>query len=97
MTLEQATYYADRAKKIASAGNSILLISVIQWPVKPFDAIEYYMEFKMFTNLYASEKLSELTIERFFECCDTMLGRKEEYQEWKRTELSDAKISSIIE
>lgn len=97
MTLEEIEYYKEAIKEFAPLGSSVALISVIPWPSKPFDPVEYYVDFKLFTNLFASEKLSELTLERFFECCDTIVGTKNEgYARLKTRELRSKKISQII-
>ncbi len=96
MTLEEIDFYIHEANRFIPMGSVIGRISVIPWPAKPFDPIEHYVDFKIFGNLFASEKLSELTIDRFFECCDSMMNKKDGYEEWKRQELRNSKISQII-
>lgn len=96
MTVEEIEYYIKAAKEFIPMGSTIGRISVIPWPGKPFEPIEYYIQFKMFTNLFASEKLSELTLEKFFECCDVMMNKRDGYEEWKKRELRENKISQII-
>ena len=97
MTVEEVEYYIKAAKEFIPMGSTIGRISIIPWPVKPFETTEYYIDFKMFSNLFASEKLSELTLEKFFERCDTMMNKRDGYEEWKKKELRDYKLSRIIE
>ena len=97
MTVEEIEYYIKAAKEFIPMGSTIGRISVIPWPSKPFEPIEYYIDFRMFTNLFASEKLSELTLEKFFKCCDVMMNKRDGYEEWKKKELRDYKLSFIIE
>jgi hypothetical protein len=51
----------------------------------------------MFTNLFASEKLSELKLEKFFECCDVMMNKRDGYEDWKKRELRSYRLALIIE
>ena len=103
MTLEEIQYYIKGAKSFVPVGFSFGVISVIPWPSKPFETTEYYIDFKLGNNLFASEKLSELTLEKFFKHCDViispvdMIYRGEGYQEWKKKELRNHRLSLIIE
>ena len=96
MTLQEIEYYIKAANEFVPMGSTIGTISVIPWPVKPFETTAYYIDFKMFTNLFASEKLSELTLEKFFKCCDVMMNKRDGYEEWKKQELREYKINMII-
>ena len=96
MTVEEIEYYIKAAKEFVPMGSTIGTISIIPWSTKPFEITEYYIDFKMFTNLFASEKLSELTLEKFFECCDVMMNKRDGYEEWKKRELRENKINQII-
>ena len=97
MTVEEIEYYIKAAKEFIPMGSTIGRISAIPWPVKPFETIEYYIQFQMFTNLFASEKLSELKLEKFFECCDVMMNKRDGYEDWKKRELRNYRLSLIIE
>ena len=97
MTFEEIEYYIKVAKEFIPMGSTIGRISIIPWPVKPFETTEYYIDFKMFTNLFASEKLSELKLEKFFECCDVMMNKRDGYEDWKKRELRNYRLSLIIE
>ena len=95
MTHEEVDRYIDELKSIVPLGK-LRKISVIPWPVKPFETVDYYIDFYIYENhLYASEKLSELTFERFIECCDTMFSDKSEYENWKTIEIRNKKLSFI--
>ena len=96
MTVEEIEYYIKKAKEFVPMGSTIGRISIISWPVEPFETTEYYIDFRMFTNLFASEKLSELTLEKFFKCCDVMMNKRDGYEEWKKKELREYKINMII-
>lgn len=96
MTLEEIQYYKKAANKFVPMGSSIGMISVISLSADPSE-LDYYVDFKKFTNLFASERLKDLTLERFFECCDQMMNKKDGYEEWKKKELRDYKLSRIIE
>ena len=95
MTLQEIEYYIKAANEFIPMGSTIGMISVIPWPSKPFETIEYYIDFRMFTNLFASEKQSELTLEKFFKCCDVMMNKRDGYEEWKKKELREKKLKSI--
>ena len=97
MTVEEIEYYIKAAKEFIPMGSTIGRISAIPWPGKPFEPIEYYIQFQMFTNLFASEKLSELTLEKFFECSDVMMNKRDGYEDWKKRELRNYRLSLIIE
>ena len=106
MTLEEIQYYIKGVKSFVPVGSSFGVISVIPWPSKPFETVEHYIDFKMLggNNLFASEKLSELTLEKFFERCDVIIRMGEGYQvhpnyflEWKKKELRNHRLSLIIE
>jgi hypothetical protein len=96
MTVEEIEYYIKAAKEFVPMGSTIGTISVIPWSTKPFEITEYYIDFKMFTNLFASEKLSELTLEKFFKCCDVMMNKRDGYEEWKKRELRDKKLIYLL-
>lgn len=95
MTLQEIEYYIKAANEFIPMGSTIGGISIVPWPVNPFETKEYYINFSMFTNLFASEKLSELTLEKFFECCDVMMNKRDGYEEWKKIELREKKLKSI--
>ena len=105
MTLEEIQYYIKGVKSFVPMGSSFGVISVIPWPSKSFETTEHYIDFKMLggNNLFASEKLSELTLEKFFERCDVIIHRRdmihrgEGYEEWKKKELRNHRLSLIIE
>ena len=92
MTIEEAESYIKGIKAYS-------FYSIKIWPLKPFEAIDHYMYIRLGNNLVASEKLSELTLERFFERCDSTVHRfaKVEYEEWKKKELRNHRLSLIIE
>jgi hypothetical protein len=98
MTHEQVDNYIEELNRIAPFGSGMVRkISVIPWPVNPFETVDYYIDFYLYDNhLYASEKLSVLTFERFLECCDTMFSSKSGYEEWKKRELREYRINRII-
>jgi len=97
MTHEEVDRYIEELNRIAPFGSGkVRKISVIPWPVKPFETVDYYIDFYLYdVNLYASEKLSELTFERFIKCCDTMFSNKSGYEEWKKREIRNNKLSFI--
>jgi hypothetical protein len=100
MTHEEIDYLLERSKKYLGFGK-ILKVSIQQWPGKPFEPIDYYIDFYMYdTNLYASEKLSELSFEKFFDTIERGIFRSsinEEYLRWKKTELRNSKLNKILE
>lgn len=100
MTHEEIDYLLERSKKYLGFGK-ILKVSVQQWPGKPFDTIDYYVDFYMYDiNLYASEKLSELSFEKFFDTIERGIFKSsinEEYLRWKKTELRNSKLNKILD
>lgn len=97
MTVEEIQYYKKAANEFIPMGSSIGMISVVALSATPSE-LDYYVDFKKFTNgLFASERLKDLTLERFFECCDQMMNKKDGYEEWKKKELRDYRLSRIIE
>ena len=100
MTHEEIDYLLERSKKYLGFGK-ILKVSIQQWPVKPFEPVDYYIDFYMYdTNLYASEKLSELSFEKFFDTIERGIfssSINEEYLRWKKTELRNSKLNKILE
>jgi hypothetical protein len=100
MTHDEIDYLLERSKKYLGFGK-ILKVSVQQWPVKPFELIDYYVDFYMYDiNLYASEKLSELSFEKFFETIEKGIFKSsinEEYLRWKKVELRNSKLNKILD
>ena len=95
MTVEEIEYYIKAAKEFIPMGSTIGMISVVSLSATPSE-LDYYVDFKKFGNLFESERLKDLTLERFFECCDQMMNKKDGYEEWKKKELRDQKINQII-
>jgi hypothetical protein len=77
--------------------SSIGEIKLSQWPVAPFDPTDYYINFSMGSNLYACEKICELTPEGFFVFLETLVFRYmySEYIEWKYTTLRELKLQEL--
>ena len=77
-----------------------LQISIKQWPVAPFEAIDHYVDFLWCDNLYASEKLSEMTIDVLFQKMDvfvfTWSVMAKDYEEWKKSVIRDWRISRVL-
>ena len=100
MKHDEIDYLLERSKKYLGFGK-ILKVSVQQWPVKPFEPIDYYVDFYMYDiNLYASEKLSELSLEKFFEIIEKGIFKSsinEEYLRWKKEELRNSKLNKILD
>lgn len=97
MLLETIFRLVEDGQRYIPFGSRLSTMSIKQWPVAPFDPIEYYIDFMIGENLYASEKASELTIERFFERMDTLVWHnKERYEKWKKKEIREYKINQII-
>ena len=94
MNIDEIEYYINNVERFIGRSNRI---SIKYWPVKPFETQEYYIDFYMFTNLYASEKLSELTLEIFFKKCDVIALNRDDYREFKKREIRNYRLSSIIE
>ena len=95
MTLEEIQYYKKAANEFVPMGSTIGMISVISLSATPSE-VEYYVDFRKFANVFASERLKDLTLERFFECCDQMMNKRDGYEQWKKQELRIEKISKII-
>jgi hypothetical protein len=96
MTVEEIKYYKKAANEFIPMGSTIGMISVVSLSATPSE-LDYYVDFKKFGNLFESERLKDLTLERFFECCDQMMNKRDGYEEWKKKELRDYKLSRIIE
>lgn len=95
MTVEEIEYYKKAANEFVPMGSTIGMISVISLSATPSE-VDYYVDFKKFGTVFASERLKDLTPERFFECCDQMMNKKDGYEQWKKQELRSNKISQII-
>lgn len=95
MTLEEIQYYKKAANEFVPMGSTIGMISVISLSATPSE-VDYYVDFKKFATVFASERLKDLTLERFFECCDQMMNKRDGYEQWKKQELRIEKISQII-
>jgi hypothetical protein len=39
--------------------------------------------------------MKDLKLERFFECCDQMMNKRDGYEEWKKIELRENKFKKI--
>ena len=72
-------------------------INLSQWPVAPFEPTDYYINFSMGSNLYACEKICELTPEGFFVFLETLVFHymDSEYIEWKYKMLRDLKLEEL--
>lgn len=77
-----------------------LQISIKQWPVAPFEAIDHYVDFLYCDNLYASEKLSEMTIDVLFQKMEVFIFTwsvmAKDYEEWKKSVIRDWRISQVL-
>lgn len=77
-----------------------LQISIKQWPVAPFEAIDHYVDFLWCENLYASEKLSEMTPDVLFQKMDvlhfTWSVTAKDYEEWKKSVIRDWRIARVL-
>jgi hypothetical protein len=97
MDIETAFRLVEEGQPYIPFGSRLSTMSIRQWPVEPFEPIDYYLDFQIGDNLYASEKASELTIERFFDRMDTLIWHnKRRYEDWKKKEIRDWKIKNII-
>jgi len=100
MTHEEIDYLLKRSEKYIGFGR-ILKVSVQQWPGKPFTPVDYYVDFYIYDlNLYASEKMSELSFEKFFDTIERGIlnsSINEEYLRWKKEELRNSKLNKILE
>ena len=80
---------------------SICHISIKQWPVAPFVAIDYYVDFLYCDNLYASEKLSEMTVDVLFEKMEVFIFTwsdiMKDYEEWKKSVIREWRISRLLD
>jgi len=94
MTIEEAESYIKGIKAY-----TFYSIKIKPWPPKPFEAIDHYIDIQLCNNLVASEKLSELTLDVLFERCDSTVHRfaRVEYEDWKKKELRNHRLSLIIE
>ena len=81
--------------------SSIFYISIKQWPVAPFEPIDHYVDFLFGDNLYASEKLSEMTVDVLFEKMEVFIFRGsamgKEYVEWKKSVIREWRISRVLQ
>ena len=72
-----------------------------QWPVAPFVAIDYYVDFLYCDNLYASEKLSEMTVDVLFEKMEVFIFTwsdiMKDYEEWKKSVIREWRISRLLD
>lgn len=77
-----------------------LQISIKQWPVAPFEAIDHYVDFLYCDNLYASEKLSEMTIDVLFQKMEVFIFTwsvmAKDYEEWKKSVIREWRISQVF-
>ena len=75
-------------------------ISIKQWPVAPFVAIDHYVDFLYCDNLYASEKLSEMTVDVLFEKMEVFIFTwsdiMKDYEEWKKSVIREWRISRVL-
>ena len=72
-------------------------ISIKQWPVAPFEPIDHYVDFLFGDNLYASEKLSEMTIDILFEKMEVFIFTGlADYEEWKKSVIRDWRIAQVL-
>jgi hypothetical protein len=94
MTLQEIEYYIKSANEFVPMGSTIGMISVISLSATPSE-LDYYVDFKKFGNLFASERMKDLKLERFFECCDQMMNKRDGYEEWKKIELRENKFKKI--
>lgn len=94
MTVEEAEYYIEKIK-----AHTFYSIAIKPWSQRPFEAIDHYIDIQLGNNLVASEKLSELTLDVLFNRCHPMIYRSSrvEYEEWKKKELRNHRLSLIIE
>ena len=78
--------------------SSFFYISIKQWPVAPFEPIDHYVDFLFGDNLYASEKLSEMTIDILFEKMEVFIfNGLADYEEWKKSVIRDWRISRVLQ
>lgn len=80
--------------------SSMVYISIKQWPVAPFEPIDHYVDFLFADNLYASEKLSEMTVDVLFEKMEVFIFRSamgKEYEDWKKSVIREWRISRVLQ
>ena len=80
--------------------SSMVYISINQWPVAPFEPIDHYVDFLFADNLYASEKLSEMTVDVLFEKMEVFIFSSvmgKEYLDWKKSVIREWRISRVIQ
>ena len=77
--------------------SSIFYISIKQWPVAPFEPIDHYVDFLFGDNLYASEKLSEMTVDVLFKKMEVFIfNGLADYEEWKKSVIRDWRIAQVL-
>ncbi len=98
VTKEQALRIMDGLIK---RGIKFPKVTLKSWPVPPFEEIETYIDFEFGSNLYASEKLSEISIEDIFAQVEKFLFSAHlfsiypSYMEWKKSEIRDIKLENL--
>lgn len=96
VTKEQALRIMDGLIK---RGIKFPKVTLKSWPVPPFEEIETYIDFEFGSNLYASEKLSEISIEDIFTQVEKFLFSVDSiypsYMEWKKSEIRDIKLENL--
>jgi hypothetical protein len=74
-------------------------VTLKSWPVPPFEEIDTYIDFEFGSNLYASEKLSDISIEDIFEQVEKFLFSADpiypSYMEWKKSQIRDIKLENL--
>lgn len=72
-------------------------IDMKPWPAAPFDREDTYLDFSIGTNLYASEKLSEITPDVFFRRVDLWVKTVSytRYEELKTAVRRDWRLMEI--
>lgn len=70
------------------------------WPILPFETKDVYIDFNIGTNLYASEKLSEINIEDIFRLAEKFFTKEflisNTYSKWKCSMIRDLKINMLL-
>lgn len=93
VTKEQALRIMDGLIK---RGIKFPKVTLKSWPVPPFEEIETYIDFEFGSNLYASEKLNEISIEDIFTQVEKFLFSADPiYMEWKKSEIRDIKLENL--
>lgn len=91
--IEEIFDYAKKKGWLKSMGH----ISIKQWPVAPFEPIDHYVDFLFGDNLYASEKLSEMTVDVLFEKMEVFIFTGlADYGEWKKSVIRDWRIAQVL-